>query len=169
MNVEFEKYRSKIMKYVIKCVPFYELSLDELYAIMILRQEVFVVEQNCPFVDADGKDQLAWHLMVLDENSKLAAYTRLFDKNVYYKGYTSIGRVVTSSKARGGGIGKFLMQKSIEKTIELFGNEPIRIGAQSYLIKFYQSLGFELTGHDYVEDGIDHTYMIRPITAAPVS
>lgn len=146
----------------IKCVPFYELSLDELYTIMVLRQEVFVLEQNCPFVDADGKDQLAWHLMVLDENNKLAAYTRLFDKNVYYEGYTSIGRVVTSSHARGGGIGKFLMQKSIEKTIELFGNEPIKIGAQSYLTKFYQSLGFELTGHDYIEDGIDHTYMIKP-------
>lgn len=149
----------------IKCVPFYELSLDELYAIMVLRQEVFVLEQNCPFVDADGKDQLAWHLMVLDENNKLAAYTRLFDKSICYDGYTSIGRVVTSSHARGGGIGKFLMQKSIEKTIELFGNEPIKIGAQSYLTKFYQLLGFELTGHNYVEDGIDHTYMIRPSTS----
>ncbi len=112
----------------IKCVPFYELSLDELYAIMVLRQEVFVLEQNCPFVDADGKDQLAWHLMVLDENNKLAAYTRLFDKSVYYEGYTSIGRVVTSAQARGAGIGKSLMQKSIEKTVELFGNEPIKIG-----------------------------------------
>jgi ElaA protein len=150
------------MNFTIKCVPFYELTLDELYAIMVLRQEVFVLEQNCAFVDADGKDQLAWHLMVTDENNKLTAYTRLFDKSIYYEGYTSIGRVVTSSQARGGGIGKFLMQKSIEKTIELFGNEPIKIGAQSYLIKFYQSLGFELTGHDYVEDGIDHTYMIKP-------
>lgn len=157
------------MNATIKCVPFYKLSLDELYAIMVLRQEVFVLEQNCAFVDADGKDSQAWHLMIFDENHNLVAYTRLFDKNVYYEGYTSIGRVVTSSKARGGGIGKFLMQKSIEKTIELFGNEPIRIGAQSYLIKFYQSLGFELTGHDYVEDGIDHTYMIRPTTAASIS
>ena len=144
---------------IIKCVPFYELSLDELYAIMVLRQEVFVLEQNCPFVDADGKDQLAWHFMIWDENNKLVAYTRLFDKNIYYEGYTSIGRVVTSSQTRGCGIGRLLMQKSIEKTIELFGNESIKIGAQSYLIKFYQSLGFELIGHDYVEDGIDHTYM----------
>jgi ElaA protein len=67
--------------------------------------------------------------------------------------------VVTSSQTRGCGIGRLLMQKSIDKTIELFGDEPIKIGAQSYLIKFYQSLGFELIGHDYVEDGIDHTYM----------
>jgi len=149
------------MNTTIKCVPFYELSLEELYAIMVLRQEVFVLEQNCAFVDADGKDQQAWHLMVFDENQKLAAYTRLFDKSVYYEGYTSIGRVVTSAHARGGGIGKFLMQKSIEKIGELFGIEPIKIGAQSYLIKFYQSLGFELTGNDYIEDGIEHTYMIR--------
>jgi ElaA protein len=146
---------------IIKCMPFYELSLDELYAIMVLRQEVFVLEQNCPFVDADGKDQLAWHLMVLDENQKLAAYTRLFDKSIYYENYTSIGRVVTSANTRGGGIGKFLIQNSIQKTIELFGNEPIKIGAQSYLIKFYQSFGFELTGNDYIEDGIEHTYMIK--------
>lgn len=148
----------------IKCLPFYELSLDELYAIMVLRQEVFVLEQSCPFVDADGKDHLAWHFMIWDENKKLAAYTRLFDKSVYYENYTSIGRVVTSSHVRGSGIGKLLMQKSIEKTIELFGDEPIKIGAQSYLTKFYQSLGFELIGHDYVEDGIDHTYMTFGLT-----
>ncbi len=157
------------MNFTIKCLLFYELSLDELYAIMKLRQEVFVVEQNCPFVDADGKDQVAWHLMIFNKNDHLVAYTRLFGKSIYYKGYTSIGRVVTSANARGGGIGKFLMQKSIEKCIELFGNEPIKIGAQRYLEKFYQSFGFELTGNDYIEDGIDHTYMIRPITAAPVS
>jgi ElaA protein len=144
----------------IKCIPFDKLNLDELYEIMKLRQEVFIVEQNCPFVDADGKDQLAWHFMMYGENNQLIAYTRLFDKNVYYDGFTSIGRVVTSSSARGGGIGKVLMQKSIEKTIELFGNEPIKIGAQSYLTKFYQSLGFELTGNDYLEDGIEHTFMI---------
>lgn len=144
----------------IKCIPFDKLNLDELYEIMKLRQEVFIVEQNCPFVDADGKDQLAWHFMMYGENNQLIAYTRLFDKNVYYDGFTSIGRVVTSSSARRGGIGKVLMQKSIEKTIELFGNEPIKIGAQSYLTKFYQSLGFELTGNDYLEDGIEHTFMI---------
>lgn len=155
------------MNFIIKCVPFYELSLDELYKIMKLRQEVFIVEQNCPFVDTDEKDQLAFHFMVIDENNRLAAYTRLFDKNAYYDGYTSIGRVVTSAHARGAGIGKFLMQKSIEKTLELFGNEPIKIGAQSYLTKFYQSLGFELTGNDYIEDGIQHTYMIRYTFQSP--
>lgn len=144
----------------IKCVPFYELSHDELYAILALRQEVFIVEQNCPFLDADGKDQLALHLMIFDKDQQLVAYTRLFDKDVYYEGYTSIGRVVTSPKARGGGLGRVLMEKSIEKVLELFGQAPIKIGAQKYLEKFYQSLGFQPTGNDYIEDGIPHTYMI---------
>ncbi|RYU94436.1 GNAT family N-acetyltransferase [Emticicia agri] len=145
-----------------KCIPFYELSLDELYAVLALRQEVFIVEQNCPFLDADGKDQLAQHLMVFDENQQLVAYTRLFDKDVYYQGYTSIGRVVTVPKARGGGLGRVLMEKSIKKVLDLFGQAPIKIGAQKYLEKFYRSLGFELTGNDYIEDGIPHTYMIYP-------
>lgn len=144
----------------IKCVPFYELSHDELYAMLALRQEVFIVEQNCPFLDADGKDQIALHLMIFDKDQQLVAYTRLFDKDVYYEGYTSIGRVITSPKARGGGLGRVLMQKSIEKVLDLFGQAPIKIGAQKYLEKFYQSLGFQPTGNDYIEDGIPHTYMI---------
>jgi ElaA protein len=144
----------------IKCVPFYELNLDELYAILALRQEVFIVEQNCPFLDTDGKDQTALHLMLFDKEKNLVAYTRLFDKDLYYEGYTSIGRVVTSPKARGGGIGRILMEKSIEKVLNLSVQTPIKIGAQKYLEKFYQSLGFELTGNDYIEDGIPHTYMI---------
>ena len=147
-----------------KCVPFYELSLEELYAVLALRQEVFVVEQNCPFLDADGKDQIGLHFMIFDEHHNLVAYTRLFDLNVYYQGYTSIGRVVTSPKARGGGLGRVLMEKSIEEVKERFGKAPIKIGAQKYLEKFYQSLGFELTGNDYIEDGIPHTYMIYPAT-----
>lgn len=144
----------------IKCVPFYELSHDELYAILALRQEVFIVEQNCPFLDADGKDQIALHLMIFDKDQHLVAYTRLFDKDIYYEGYTSIGRVVTSPKARGGGLGRILMEKSIEKVLDLFGQAPVKIGAQKYLEKFYQSLGFAPTGDDYIEDGIPHTYMI---------
>jgi len=143
-----------------KCVPFYELKLDELYAILALRQEVFIVEQNCPFLDADSKDQIALHLMINDEAGSLVAYTRLFNKDVYYEGYTSIGRVVTSPKARGGGVGRVLMEKSIEKVLNDFQKAPIKIGAQKYLEKFYQSLGFRLTGNDYIEDGIPHTYMI---------
>ncbi len=152
------------MTLMLKCVPFADLNINELYAIMVLRQEVFVLEQNCPFVDADNHDQKAWHLMYFDEANCLVAYTRLFDKNIYYEGYTSIGRVVSSSKVRGKGVGRLLIQTSIDYCFELFGRFPIKIGAQSYLKNFYQSFGFEPTGIEYLEDGIEHNYMILPVS-----
>lgn len=139
---------------------FDELTLHELYALLALRSEVFVVEQQCPYQDADGKDAVAWHCLGTDETGKLVAYTRLFALNDSFEGYTSIGRVVTSPSARGGGLGRKLMETSIALCHSLFGPEPIKIGAQQYLLAFYSSLGFEPTGHDYIEDGIPHTYMI---------
>ena len=149
------------MPITFKCVRFEALSLQELYEVLALRNEVFIVEQNCPFQDLDGKDQAAWHCLGFDDNQKLMAYTRLFEKSVYYDSFVSIGRVVTSPKARGGGIGKILMQESIAYCQQLFGNEPIKIGAQVYLLKFYESLGFQSIGQDYLEDGIEHTIMVR--------
>jgi ElaA protein len=145
-----------------KCISFKDLSLDELYLVMQLRQEVFIVEQNCPFMDADGKDPKAWHCLGFDEAGQLVAYTRLFDLGDYYEGFTSIGRVVTSPKARGTGLGKILIQQSIDYCTELFGKYPIKIGAQKYLEKFYETFGFKSTCEDYIEDGIMHTIMIRP-------
>ncbi len=149
------------MPVTFKCIQFQDFSLQELYDALALRSEVFVVEQNCPFQDMDGKDQYAWHCLGKDENGKLVAYTRLFGKSQYYEGFTSIGRVVTSPTARGGGIGRILMQQSIDFCQQLFGNEPIKIGAQVYLLKFYESLGFQRIGEDYLEDGIPHTIMVR--------
>ena len=143
------------------CKKFNELSLYELYEIMALRQEVFVVEQNCPYLDADGKDQSAWHLMGLNENKKLVAYTRLIPKGISYEKYPSIGRVVTSTSARGGGIGRELMEQSIQWMEKLFPAQDIKIGAQCYLEKFYKSLGFEIAGDEYLEDGIPHYPMLR--------
>jgi ElaA protein len=140
--------------------PFNFLSVHELYAILQLRTEVFVVEQNCVFQDMDDKDQQCHHLMGWKDNL-LAAYTRLVPPGVSYE-HASIGRVVTSPAARGGGLGKTLMEKSIEETINLYGAHPIKIGAQLYLKKFYQSLGFSQVGDIYDEDGIDHIHMIRP-------
>jgi ElaA protein len=136
------------------------LTLDELYSILQLRTEVFVVEQNCVFQDMDNKDQDSYHLMGYI-NNMLAAYTRLVPPGVSYE-LPSIGRVVTSPKARKGGWGRQLMEKSIEETIRLFGNHPIRIGAQLYLKNFYSSLGFEQTSAVYLEDGIEHIEMVRP-------
>ncbi len=138
---------------------FEDLTVDELYALLRLRTEVFVVEQNCVFQDMDNKDRYCYHLMGWKEN-ELVAYTRLVPKEVSYPGYPSIGRVVTSPVARGGGIGRVLMEKSIEETRRLFGNAPVKIGAQLYLLKFYSSLGFEKASDIYMEDGIEHIEML---------
>jgi ElaA protein len=141
---------------------FNTLTVNELYKIMALRQEVFVVEQNCPYLDADGIDVEAHHLMLYNEKGVLVAYTRLIPEGISYDGYTSIGRVVTSPSVRGLGVGKILMERSIEAIKDLFGkSQPIKIGAQSYLLDFYQNLGFVPIGEEYLEDGIPHTKMIR--------
>ncbi len=142
------------------CVPFSQLSVFELYDILALRQEVFVVEQNCPYLDCDGKDQASWHLSGRDETGKLVAYTRLLPKGVSYEAYCSIGRVVSAPSARGTGAGRILMQKSIDMARQLFDNEAIKIGAQTYLLRFYESFGFVSTGEEYLEDGIPHTKMV---------
>jgi ElaA protein len=139
------------------CKSFSDLTPHELYAIMQLRNEVFVVEQNCVYQDADNKDAGAFHFMMWADN-KLIAYTRLLPAGLTFQN-ASIGRVVTSPPARGAGIGRELMQKSIEKLYSLFGAVPIEIGAQLYLKKFYQSLGFVQTSEMYLEDNIEHIEM----------
>jgi|SRR5688572_10654164 ElaA protein len=137
---------------------FDELTPAELYAILRLRTEVFVVEQNCVFQDMDNKDQQCWHLM--GWNGDLIAYTRLVPAGISYE-YPSIGRVVTSPSVRGSGMGKLVMEKSIEELTGLFGRSVIRIGAQLYLKEFYRSFGFEQSSEVYDEDGIDHIEMTR--------
>jgi ElaA protein len=145
------------------CLPFEKLSAAQLYEILALRSAVFIVEQNCPYQDCDGKDLDSFHLMGRDEECNLVCYTRLLPLGLAYDGYASIGRVVCSPMARRTGLGILLMNKSIEMCQELFGNSPIKIGAQSYLLNFYEKFGFRSTGEAYVEDGIDHTKMIRKI------
>lgn len=140
------------------CKKFEELKPGELYSILQLRNEVFVVEQNCVYQDADNKDLLSWHLMGW-QDEKLIAYTRLIPSSVV-NNKVSIGRVVTSPSVRKKGIGKELMEISIEKTKQLFGNTPVLIGAQLYLKKFYESLGFQQSSAIYLEDGIEHIEMI---------
>ncbi len=138
---------------------FNDLTTKELYQILQLRNEVFIVEQICPFQDLDDKDFKCFHLMGFDTDSqKILAYTRIVPAGISYED-ASIGRVVTSVQARGEGIGKVLMQKSIELLEELYGGVPIRIGAQYYLKKFYESLGFQQVEEIYLEDGIEHILM----------
>ncbi len=143
------------LKWVFK--KFDELVAAELYAIIQLRNEVFVVEQNCVYQDADDKDQKSYHLAGWD-GEILVAYTRIIPPGISYT-QASIGRVVTSTKYRKTGVGKILMQESISKAFNLFNCTEIKIGAQVYLTKFYESLGFFKTGNEYLEDGIPHIEM----------
>ncbi len=137
------------------------LSTTELYQILQLRNEVFIVEQNCPFQDLDDKDFKCYHLMGFDtDTQKVMAYTRIVPAGVSYE-EASIGRVVTSPLVRGSGIGKQLMKQSIGLLEELYGGVSIKIGAQLYLKKYYESFGFQQLKEVYLEDGIEHILMIR--------
>ncbi len=141
--------------------PFEALTLAELYALLHLRSEVFVVEQNCPFQDMDGHDQAAYHLLGHTATGELAAYARLFGPGLSYA-QASIGRVVSAPRYRRFGLGRQLLQESIRQCDSLFGPQPIKIGAQLYLQAFYESFGFVQQDAGYLEDGIPHIYMLRP-------
>ena len=139
-----------------------QLSVSELYKILQLRSEVFVVEQNCVYLDADGKDEKGHHLCGwIDE--ELASYCRLLPVAVSYPDKASIGRVLTNPQHRNTGAGKKLMEKAMEATYELFKVDSIKIGAQLYLLKFYSELGFKQIGDTYLEDGIPHIEMLHSL------
>ena len=135
-----------------------QLTTEELYAILRLRSEVFVVEQNCVFLDMDNKDHHCDHIMGW-KGDLLAAYSRIVPAGISYV-ESSIGRIVTSPAARGGGIGRELLVKSIDHLYMLYGKRGIRIGAQYYLKNFYESFGFVQKGELYLEDGIEHIEML---------
>ena len=140
---------------------FSELSIEELYQILRLRSEVFVVEQNCVYQDLDNKDQISVHIFIKEKN-KIEAYTRIFKPGDYYKN-PSIGRVVVSKKKRGKELGKKIMISSIDYIKENIKSDKIELSAQKYLDKFYKDLGFYKIGEDYLEDGIPHQRMIKEI------
>ena len=139
--------------------PFERLSPLQLYHILQLRNEVFVVEQNCPYQDCDNKDVRAWHLLGMMD-AKLVAYSRLLAPGISYS-ESSIGRVVSSPSVRKTGIGKELMEENIKRIRELFHTDTIRIGAQQYLKKFYEDFDFFQEGPSYLEDNIPHIIMLR--------
>ena len=138
---------------------FETLTPYELYTIMQLRNEVFVMEQQCIYQDADNKDPHCHHLMVR-ENDFLVAYARLLPPGLAYH-EMSIGRVISSPAYRKTGAGRLLVNRSIEVCYTLFGKGPIKIGAQLYLKKFYESFGFEKTSEMYYEDNIEHIEMTK--------
>lgn len=139
---------------------FQQLTTDELYAILQLRSEVFVLEQNCAYQDVDGKDQKALHVLGF-KNEILVAYTRLFKPGDYFEN-ASIGRVVVHENERQHKYGYAIMKVSIDAIQEHFNETTIKISAQEYLVKFYTNLGFTTFGSSYLEDGIPHIAMIKP-------
>lgn len=146
--------------------PFDELALTELYALLQLRVAVFVVEQNCPFQDIDGLDDRAHHLLGYTEAGELAAYARLFDAGISYA-QVAIGRVAVGRAHRRLGLGQELLQQAVAQCKMLFGAQPIKLGAQLYLKRFYEEFGFEQCGEGYLEDGIPHIPMLRNPTPWP--
>lgn len=142
------------------CKTFDKLNNNELYAIMQLRADVFVLEQNCLYRDLDDKDQKSLHLMGFDPVSQeLLAYSRILPAGLSYD-EVSIGRVLTSPRCRGLQIGRQLFRRSIDLALANYPGQPIRIGAQAHLQQFYGSFGFVGEGEIYDEDGIDHIEMI---------
>lgn len=138
---------------------FEALTTNELYAILRLRSEVFVVEQDCIYQDLDDKDKKALHVIGWIDNT-IVAYTRIFDTKLYFD-EASIGRVVVDQKYRSKGFGKNIMEASINAIKSHYNQTKIKISAQTYLIKFYNELGFKERGKPYLEDGIPHTVMIK--------
>lgn len=138
-----------------------ELTTNQLYSILKLRAEVFVVEQNCAYQDLDNKDNKALHL-IGEINNEIIAYTRIFKKGDYFTN-SSIGRVLVKKEFRKKELGKVIMEKSIEIIKKNTKEEKIEISAQKYLTKFYKDLGFKKTGKEYLEDNIPHIKMMLKI------
>lgn len=143
----------------IEVKTFKELTTKELYYLLQLRSEVFVVEQDCVYQDLDGKDEKALHIIGFKKN-KVVAYTRVFNPG-YYFNEASIGRVVVAKKERQFKYGYDIMNASIEAIKIHFNTETIKISAQVYLKKFYNNLGFKEIGEEYLEDDIPHIAMVK--------
>lgn len=142
-----------------KVISFNEFTVDELYDLMQLRSQIFVVEQDCVYLDQDGKDKKALHVIGL-KGKKICAYARLFNKGDYFDA-CSIGRVIVAEDERRYNYGHSLMKESIKAIKEHYGEDHIKISAQKYLKKFYESHGFIQTGEEYLEDGIPHIGMLK--------
>ena len=139
---------------------FSELSAAELYEILRIREAVFIVEQNCPYPEADGKDPGAVHLYYADADGCVKAYLRLYPKPEE-PGTVQVGRVVTAADARGTGLGRKILREGIAYAVEKMGAERLYLEAQVYAIGFYEKEGFAVSSGTFLEDGIPHVEMRR--------
>ncbi|WP_051207113.1 GNAT family N-acetyltransferase [Saccharospirillum impatiens] len=142
-----------------QCLTFEQLDTRTLYDVLALRAAVFVVEQNCPYQDADGLDDQAWHLLGY-RAGELVGVARLLPPGVAGE-RPAIGRVVTRANARGQGLGRELMGEAVSALAVLFPGSGMALGAQAHLVHFYQAFGFVPVGAVYLEDGIEHQWMQR--------
>ncbi len=140
---------------------FHELTVDELYEILKLRVSVFVVEQNCPYMEVDDLDQSAIHVYLKDDNG-IQAYLRVMDKNMSRE-YVSIGRVIAAKRRCG--LGSKILSEGIRQAIESFGAEKIYLEAQTYAKGFYEKQGFKQVSEEFLEDGIPHVKMILEVSS----
>lgn len=137
---------------------FEQLTIAELYEILKIRCEVFVVEQNCAYQDCDGRDDKAFHLFGR-QDGKVIAYLRIFDKGIVFE-QSAIGRVLVDKAHRGNGLAGELMRTAIRFVEQKLGHKEIKIEAQAYLTEFYGGLGFVATSEVYLEDNIPHIEML---------
>lgn len=137
-----------------------DLNLNEFHDIIALRMNVFVVEQDCPYLDLDGKDKRAYHLICRNGKGDIVATSRILPPGLGYKDSAAIGRVVVEKSIRGNDVGHEIMRKAVEFSKLEFGGSPIRISAQKHLEKYYEKHVFTSTGKEYLEDGIPHVEML---------
>lgn len=139
--------------------PYNELTLNEFHDLVALRLKIFVVEQNCPYQDLDGRDKKSYHLICRDGMGNIVATARILPPGIAYE-HAAIGRVVTDDSIRGKGVGHELMKRCVDYSLVEFGDSPIMISAQKHLEKYYGQHDFESTGKEYLEDNIPHVEMM---------
>jgi len=150
------------MKFEHQVKSFQELSLEEFHDIIALRIQIFIIEQNCPYQEVDGKDKLAHHLFFKNEMDEIIAVTRILPQGISYE-EVAIGRVVVHEDYRGTGLGNQLMSDSMNFVRDKYGDVPVRLSAQKHLENYYGNHGFKSTGKEYLEDGIPHVEMLYNI------
>lgn len=150
------------MKFEHQVKSFQELSLEEFHDIIALRIQIFIIEQNCPYQEVDGKDKLAHHLFFKNEMDEIIAVTRILPQGISYA-EVAIGRVVVHEDYRGTGLGNQLMSDSMNFVRDKYGDVPVRLSAQKHLENYYGNHGFKSTGKEYLEDGIPHVEMLYNI------